>query len=83
MFKYANLTGSGLGHPRGEIPASQDVSYESQAKMLSAFLDARSLKQVDLIGNDTGGGVSQITRAAWECCRLTQVEVHDAQSSQR
>jgi pimeloyl-ACP methyl ester carboxylesterase len=69
----------GLGY--SEIPAGQDISFESQAKMLSAFLDARSIKQVDLIGNDTGGGVSQIFLALFpervRSLTLTNCEVHD------
>jgi haloalkane dehalogenase len=69
----------GLGY--SEIPAQQDISFESQAKMLSAFLDARSIKQVDLIGNDTGGGVSQIFLSLFpdrvRSLTLTNCEVHD------
>jgi haloalkane dehalogenase len=69
----------GLGY--SEIPAPQDISFESQAKMLSAFLDARSIRQVDLIGNDTGGGVSQIFLSLYpervRSLTLTNCEVHD------
>ncbi|MGC2277361.1 MAG: alpha/beta fold hydrolase [Candidatus Binatus sp.] len=69
----------GLGY--SEIPARQDISYESQARMLAALLDARSIKQVDLIGNDTGGGVSQIFLALYpervRSLTLTNCEVHD------
>ena len=69
----------GLGY--SEIPAEQDISFESQAKMLSAFLDARSIEQVDLIGNDTGGGVSQIFLSLFpervRSLTLTNCEVHD------
>ena len=69
----------GLGY--SEIPARQDISFESQAKMLAAFLDGRSIKQVDLIGNDTGGGVSQIFLSLYpervRSLTLTNCEVHD------
>jgi haloalkane dehalogenase len=69
----------GVGY--SEIPARQDISFESQAKMLSAFLDARSVKQVDLIGNDTGGGISQIFLSLYpervRSLTLTNCEVHD------
>src|SRR5207253_3587688 len=45
------------------------------------FLDARSIKQVDLIGNDTGGGVSQIFLSLYpervRSLTLTNCEVHD------
>ena len=69
----------GVGY--SEIPAPQDISFESQARMLSAFLDARSIRQVDLIGNDTGGGVSQIFLSLYpervRSLTLTNCEVHD------
>jgi haloalkane dehalogenase len=69
----------GLGY--SEIPARQDISFESQAKLLAAFLDGRSIKQVDLIGNDTGGGVSQIFLSLYpervRSLTLTNCEVHD------
>lgn len=69
----------GVGY--SEIPARQDISFESQAKMLSAFLDARSVKQVDLVGNDTGGGISQIFLSLYpervRSLTLTNCEVHD------
>src|SRR5216683_2494956 len=69
----------GVGY--SEVPAAQDISYESQAEMLSAFLDAGSIKQVDLIGNDTGGGVSQMFLALYpervRSLTLTNCEVHD------
>lgn len=69
----------GVGYT--EIPTRQDISFESQAKMLSAFLDARSVKQVDLIGNDTGGGISQIFLSLYpervRSLTLTNCEVHD------
>jgi pimeloyl-ACP methyl ester carboxylesterase len=69
----------GLGY--SEIPAGTDISFESQAKMLAAFLDARSIKQVDLVGNDTGGGISQIFTAMYPGCvrslTLTNCEVSD------
>lgn len=69
----------GVGY--SEIPAGQDISFESQAKMLAAFLDARSIRQVDLIGNDTGGGISQLFLSLYpervRSVTLTNCEVHD------
>jgi haloalkane dehalogenase len=54
-----DLMGVGYSEPA----KGQDISFESQAKMLAAFLDARGIGEVDLVGNDTGGGVSQIFAA--------------------
>ncbi|HUA35427.1 MAG TPA: alpha/beta hydrolase [Candidatus Binataceae bacterium] len=54
-----DLMGVGYTEPN----KGQDISFESQAKMLAAFLDARGIAEVDLVGNDTGGGVSQIFAA--------------------
>jgi haloalkane dehalogenase len=69
----------GLGY--SEIKPGQDISFESQARMLAAFLDARDIGQVDLVGNDTGGGVSQIFAALnpdrVQTLTLTNCEVHD------
>ncbi len=69
----------GLGYT--DIKPGQDISFESQAKMLAAFLDAREIGQVDLVGNDTGGGVSQIFAALnpdrVRSLTLTNCEVHD------
>ncbi|HKN00163.1 MAG TPA: alpha/beta fold hydrolase [Candidatus Binataceae bacterium] len=69
----------GLGY--NEIRAGQDISFESQARMIAAFLDAQDIKQVDLTGNDTGGGVSQIFAARnperVRTLTLTDCEVND------
>ena len=69
----------GVGY--SEIPSSQDISFESQARMLAAFLDARGIRQVDVVGNDTGGGVSQIFLSLFpervRSLTLTNCEVHD------
>ena len=48
----------GLGY--SEIESGRDISFEAQAKMLVAFLDAQKIRTIDLVGNDTGGGISQI-----------------------
>ena len=69
----------GVGY--SETPASQDITFESQANMLAAFLDARSIKQVDLVANDTGAGVSQVLLSLYphrvRSVTLTNCEVHD------
>lgn len=69
----------GLGY--GEIESGADLSFGGQARMLSAFLDALGIDSVDLCGNDTGGGVSQILAAIApnriRTLTLTNCEVHD------
>ncbi len=69
----------GLGY--SEVRPGQDISFESQAKMLAAVLDARSIDRVDLVANDTGGGVSQIFAAMFpervRSLTLTNCEVSD------
>src|SRR5229473_62652 len=52
-----------LAHGDTEIASEQDVSVTANAKMLREFLDALHIEQVDLIGNDSGGGISQIFAA--------------------
>jgi len=69
----------GLGYT--EVAAGQDVSYAAQARMIAAFLDAAHIDRVDLVGNDTGGGISQIFAATYPAkvrsLTLTNCEVHD------
>lgn len=70
-----------LAHGDTEIAAGQDVSATANAKMLEQFLDALKMEQVDLVGNDSGGGIAQIFTAL--CPRrvrtltLTDCDVHD------
>jgi pimeloyl-ACP methyl ester carboxylesterase len=52
-----------LAHGDTEIAAAQDVSVTANAKMLKEVLDALHIDQVDLIGNDSGGGICQIFAA--------------------
>ncbi len=69
----------GLGNT--EVRPGADVSYAGQAQMIAEFLTAADIASVDLIGNDTGGGVSQLfvgnypTRV--RTLTLTNCEVHD------
>lgn len=69
----------GLGY--SEIPDKQDISFESQAKMLAAFLDAKGVREVDIVANDSGGGMSQVFAAACpnrvRSLTLTNCEVAD------
>ena len=48
----------GLGHT--EVAAGQSVTPSAQADMLSAFLDRLSVRDVDLVANDSGGAVAQL-----------------------
>src|SRR6267142_3411254 len=52
-----------LAHGDTEIAPKQDVSVTANAKMLKEVLDALQLDQVDLVGNDRGGGIAQIFAA--------------------
>lgn len=54
-----------LAHGDTEIAPDQDVSVTANAKMLKEFLDALQIDQVDLVGNDSGGGISQIFAALY------------------
>jgi pimeloyl-ACP methyl ester carboxylesterase len=70
-----------LAHGDTEIALDQDVSVTANAKMLKEFLDALSIDQVDLVGNDSGGGIAQIFAALYpERIRgltLTDCDAHD------
>jgi pimeloyl-ACP methyl ester carboxylesterase len=52
-----------LTHGETEIAPDQDVSVTANAKMINEFLNALRIDQVDLVGNDSGGGISQIFAA--------------------
>src|SRR5260370_31558882 len=52
-----------LAHGNTEIGVAQDVSVTANAKMLKEVLDALHIDQVDLVGNDSGGGICQIFAA--------------------
>src|SRR5258708_33456461 len=54
-----------LAHGDTEICAAQDVSVTANAHMLAQFLDALQIDQVDLVGNDSGGGICQIFVASY------------------
>jgi pimeloyl-ACP methyl ester carboxylesterase len=70
-----------LAHGASEIKASQDVSSDAQATMLEQFLDALQIEQVDLVGNDSGGGIGLIFAANHperiRSLALTDCDVHD------
>jgi pimeloyl-ACP methyl ester carboxylesterase len=70
-----------LAHGDTEIAADQDVSVTANAKMLAEFLDALQIDQVDLVGNDSGGGIAQIFAATYpervRTLTLTNCDTHD------
>jgi pimeloyl-ACP methyl ester carboxylesterase len=64
-----------------EIEPDQDVSVTANAKMLKEALDALKIDQVDLVGNDSGGGIAQIFAALnperVRTLILTNCDTHD------
>jgi haloalkane dehalogenase len=73
------LDAMGLGYT--EVTSGQGVSFAEQARMIAAFLDAERIDTVDLVGNDTGAGISQIFAATYperlRTLTLSNCEVHD------
>src|SRR6266851_3054584 len=53
-----------LAHGDTEIDPNQDVSVAANANMLREVLDALKIDKVDLVGNDSGGGIAQIFAAS-------------------
>ena len=70
-----------LAHGDTEIAEGQDVSVTANANMLREFLDALKIDQIDLIGNDSGGGIAQIFAALHpervRSLTLTNCDTHD------
>lgn len=70
-----------LAHGDTEIKPDQDVSVTANANMLRELLDALHIQRVDLIGNDSGGGISQIFAALHpervRSLTLTNCDAHD------
>jgi pimeloyl-ACP methyl ester carboxylesterase len=70
-----------LAHGDTEMSADQDVSVTANATMLNEFLDAMNIEQVDLVGNDSGGGIAQIFAASHpervRSLALTNCDAHD------
>src|SRR6267143_781171 len=70
-----------LAHGDTEIAPDQNVSVTANAKMLSEFLEALNVDKVDLVGNDSGGGISQIFSALYpervRSLTLTNCDTHD------
>jgi pimeloyl-ACP methyl ester carboxylesterase len=70
-----------LAHGDTEIEPSQDVSMTANANMLREVLDALQTDKVDLVGNDSGGGIAQIFAAfnpdRVRTLTLTDCDTHD------
>jgi pimeloyl-ACP methyl ester carboxylesterase len=70
-----------LAHGRTEIEPTQEVSSAANATMLREFIDALGLDRVDLVGNDSGGGIAQIFAARYpdrlRSLALTDCDTHD------
>src|ERR1700723_3394635 len=70
-----------LAHGDTEIAPDQNVSVTANAKMLDEFLDLLNIDKVDLVGNDSGGGISQIFAALYpervRSLTLTNCDTHD------
>lgn len=52
-----------LAHGDTQIDADQDVSVTANAAMITEVLDALDIDRVDIVGNDSGGGICQIFAA--------------------
>jgi pimeloyl-ACP methyl ester carboxylesterase len=70
-----------LAHGDTEIASDQDVSVTANANMLREVLDKLQIDQVDLVGNDSGGGIAQIFAARnperVRTFTLTDCDTHD------
>jgi pimeloyl-ACP methyl ester carboxylesterase len=70
-----------LAHGHTEIGATQDVSATGNAEMLAQFLDALQIDRVDLVGNDSGGGIALVFAARYpgrvRSLTLTDCDTHD------
>ncbi len=70
-----------LAHGETEITPSQDVSVTANAAMLVEFIHALGIDRVDLVGNDSGGGIAQIFAARnpdrVRTLTLTDCDAHD------
>jgi pimeloyl-ACP methyl ester carboxylesterase len=70
-----------LAHGATGARSDQDLTFDAQAAMLAAFCDAMELGRVDVIANDSGGGIAQIFAARHpERIRslvLTDCDTHD------
>jgi pimeloyl-ACP methyl ester carboxylesterase len=70
-----------LAHGATEIQSTQDVASIANATMLEQFLDALGIHKIDLVGNDSGGGIALIFAAnnpdRIASLTLTDCDAHD------
>jgi pimeloyl-ACP methyl ester carboxylesterase len=70
-----------LAHGDTEMTPGGDVSVTANARMLLEFVNALKIDQVDLVGNDSGGGIAQIFAALYpervRSLTLTDCDAHD------
>jgi len=70
-----------LAHGATGAGADQDLSFDTQAEMLAVFCKAMNLEQVDIVANDSGGGIVQIFAARHpqlvRSLVLTDCDTHD------
>jgi len=70
-----------LAHGDTESGGNADLSVTANARMLEEFLDALTIDRLDLVGNDSGGGIAQIFAAMHpgrvRSLTLTNCDAHD------
>lgn len=70
-----------LGHGATDATPGVDISFAGQAEMLRQLIDALEIDEVDLVANDSGGGIAQIFAAKFpnriRSLVLTNCDVHD------
>jgi pimeloyl-ACP methyl ester carboxylesterase len=70
-----------LAHGATKTSPDQDVSFAAQAEMLEAVCESLGLSSVDLVANDSGGGIAQIFAARHHqrirSLTLTNCDTHD------
>lgn len=70
-----------LAHGDTRVEPGRGVSFNDNAEMLKQFLDALGIEKVDLVANDSGGGIAQIFAARYphylRSLTLTNCDTHN------